>query len=80
MILFASAGMLNIDIAALFKNKDNVLTLNFFVSFVYVCSELLCFKAVNDGIIGPVVAIIGTNAILASILQWIINGVALAPL
>ena len=43
-------------------------------------SEILCFKAVNDGIIGPVVAIIGTNAILASILQWIINGVALAPL
>ena len=68
VIIFASFGMLKIDLASLFLNVDSVLSINFFASFVMIGAEILSFKAVNDGIIGPVVAIIGTNAILASLL------------
>ena len=68
VIIFASFGMLKIDLASLFRNVDSVLSINFFASFVMIGAEILSFKAVNDGIIGPVVAIIGTNAILASLL------------
>ena len=68
VILFASVSIIEFDLKALFSNKDNVLMISGLASFVVIGSELLTFKAINDGIIGPVVAIIGTNSIIVSIL------------
>ena len=80
VIIFASVSVIKFDLYALITNQENVLIINSFGTILMISAELLIFKAINDGVIGPVVAIVGTNAIIASLLQWIINGVALAPL
>ena len=68
VIIFASVGIIKFNLYALATNQQNVLLLNSFVTILMISAELLIFKAINDGVIGPVVAIVGTNAIISSLL------------
>ena len=68
VIIFASVSVIKFDLYALVTNQENVLMINSLATILMILAELLCFKAINDGFIGPVVAIIGCNAIIASLL------------
>jgi len=63
----------------LLQNEANVIQINTLSSCFSMGAEMFLITAIDQGITGPVVAIVGFNAIFVSILTWAINGIALAP-
>jgi len=52
----------------------------FLVSVFNVSSEVFLFMGIEQGVTGSVVSIVGSNSILVTCLNWLLDGMVLSPL
>ena len=75
ILILSAIGAISIPFGSFFAPE--LLGFAAIVGALNCTAELMLFKALNDGLTGPVSAIISFNAAFVSVLTWILQGIAL---
>lgn len=79
VILISALSIIDVPLSDYFTNKESLVK-GLPVGACTVAIEISCIHALDQGPAGPVTAVISTNIVLISILQWLITGIALSLL